>query len=122
LDRAWRDGSLSGVNAYRVWADIDLDALTHNLAVIRRRAGAGVRIMLVVKADAYGHGAVAVAHHAVRCGVAALGVGSSAEALELRQAGIRRRSSCSGPSSTTKRSTACATTCISRCTPVTGWR
>jgi alanine racemase len=77
------------VNAYRVWADIDLDALTHNLSVIRQRAGSGVRIMLVVKADAYGHGAVAVAHHAVRCGVAALGVGSSAEALELRQSGIR---------------------------------
>ncbi len=77
------------MNAYRVWADIDLDALTHNLAVIRRRAGAGVRVMLVVKADAYGHGAVAIAHHAVRCGVAAFGVGSSAEALELRQAGIR---------------------------------
>jgi alanine racemase len=44
--------------------------------------------MLVVKADAYGHGAVAVAHHAMRCGIAALGVGSSAEALELRHAGI----------------------------------
>lgn len=77
------------MNAYRVWAEIDLDALTHNLGVIRRRAGAGVRIMLVVKADAYGHGAVAIAHHAVRCGVAALGVGSSAEALELRHSGIR---------------------------------
>lgn len=45
--------------------------------------------MLVVKADAYGHGAVAMAHHAVRCGISALGVGTSAEALELRQAGIR---------------------------------
>jgi len=45
--------------------------------------------MLVVKADAYGHGAVAVAHHAVRLGVAALGVGTSAEALELRASGLR---------------------------------
>jgi len=89
LDRVARDGSLTHVNAYRVWADIDLDALTHNLSVIRRRAGVGVRVMLVVKADAYGHGAVAIAHHAVRCGVAALGVGSSAEALELRHSGIR---------------------------------
>ncbi|HEV8112811.1 MAG TPA: alanine racemase [Planctomycetota bacterium] len=77
------------MSAYRVWAEIDLDAMTHNLAVIRRRAGAGVRVMLVVKADAYGHGAVAVANHAVRCGVAALGVGTSAEALELRAAGVR---------------------------------
>ena len=88
MDEARFDGSLSPVNPYRVWADIDLDALTHNLVVIRRKAGAGVRIMLVVKADAYGHGAVPIAHHAVRCGVAALGVGSSAEALELRHSGI----------------------------------
>ncbi len=44
--------------------------------------------MLVVKADAYGHGAVAISHHAVRCGVEALGVGTCSEALELRQAGI----------------------------------
>lgn len=77
------------MNHHRVWAEIDLDAITHNLAVIRRRAGAGVRVMLVVKADAYGHGAVAVSHHAVRCGVGALGVGTSAEALELRESGMR---------------------------------
>lgn len=77
------------MSAYRAWAEIDLDALTHNLAVIRRRAGPGVRIMLVVKADAYGHGAIAVANHAIRCGVGAFGVGTSAEALELRASGIR---------------------------------
>jgi alanine racemase len=74
---------------HRVWADVDLDALTHNLDVVRQRAGAGVRVMLVVKADAYGHGAVAVSQHAVRCGIGALGVGTAAEAFELRQAGLR---------------------------------
>jgi alanine racemase len=72
-----------------VWADIDLDALAHNLGVIRRRVGEGVEVMLVAKADAYGHGAVAVAHHAVRCGVASIGVGTAEEALELRRAGVR---------------------------------
>ncbi len=77
------------MEANRVWVDIDLDALSSNLATIRSTAGSGVRLMLVVKADAYGHGAVAIAHHAVRCGISALGVGTSAEALELRQAGIR---------------------------------
>jgi alanine racemase len=77
------------VNAYRVWAEIDLDALTHNLREIKQRAGPSTRIMLVVKADAYGHGAVAIGNHAVRCGVGALGVGTSAEALELRQSGLR---------------------------------
>ncbi|MGK0216939.1 MAG: alanine racemase [Planctomycetota bacterium] len=73
----------------RAWAEVDLDALGHNLAVIRARAGPGTRLMLVVKADAYGHGAVAISHHAVRAGVSALGVGTSAEALELRRAGLR---------------------------------
>lgn len=74
---------------YRVWAEVDLDALSSNLAEISRRAGPGVGTMLVVKADAYGHGAVAIAHHAVRCGVSGFGVGTSAEALELRLSGIR---------------------------------
>src|ERR1043165_7249018 len=80
---------LPTVDAYRVWAEIDLDALAHNLAVIQRRVPEHVRIMLIVRADAYGHGAVAIAHHALRCGVSALGVGTSAEALELRKAGVR---------------------------------
>ena len=83
------DEYLALVEANRVWVDIDLDAFSRNLQAIRRKAGPGVRLMLVVKADAYGHGAVAIAHHAVRCGISALGVGTSAEALELRQAGIR---------------------------------
>ena len=48
-----------------------------------------MRVLLVVKADAYGHGAVAVAHHAVRLGISALGVGTTAEALELRASGLR---------------------------------
>ena len=77
------------MDAHRVWAEIDLDALSHNLARIRSRLERHVALMLVVKADAYGHGAVAVAHHALRCGVQALGVGTSAEALELRQSGVR---------------------------------
>jgi alanine racemase len=74
----------------RVWAEINLDALAHNIDAIRRRCATGTRVMLVVKADAYGHGAVAIAHHAVHCGIGALGVGTSAEALELRQGGLRQ--------------------------------
>lgn len=76
------------MDAYRAWADIDLDALEQNLAVIRRAVGQDVLVMLVVKADAYGHGAVAISHHAARAGVEAFGVGTSSEALELRRAGI----------------------------------
>jgi alanine racemase len=77
------------VDSYRAWADIDLDALAHNLARIQARIGPRVAVILVVKADAYGHGAIAVSHCALRHGVAALGVGTSAEALELRRAGVR---------------------------------
>jgi len=80
---------LAAVDSYRVRADIDLDALAHNLHGIRERVGRRTKLMLVAKADAYGHGAVAICHHAVRCGVEALGVGTAAEALELRQAGLR---------------------------------
>ena len=77
------------MDAYRVKAEIDLDALQHNLRAIRERAGPRVRVMLVVKADAYGHGARAIANHALHCGIHSLGVGTSAEALELRAVGIR---------------------------------
>jgi alanine racemase len=72
----------------RTWADVDLGALERNLAVVREHAGAGVSVMLVVKADAYGHGAVPVSWHLASRGVACLGVGDSTEALALRAAGI----------------------------------
>lgn len=71
----------------RTWAEIDLAALERNLARVRAAAG-GAEVMLVVKADAYGHGAVPVAWHLLGHGVRSLGVGDSAEALELRRHGI----------------------------------
>lgn len=72
----------------RVWADVDLDAISNNLGVVRSRLGHG-NVMLVVKADAYGHGAVRIARHVLERGEAsAFGVGDSTEALELREAGI----------------------------------
>ena len=77
------------MDAVRAWTEIDLDSLSRNLSAIRARASAGARVMLVVKQDAYGHGAVAVSHHATRAGIGALGVGTSGEALELRHAGVR---------------------------------
>ena len=42
----------------RTWAEIDLDALEHNYRVARQKIGPGVKYLGVVKADAYGHGAV----------------------------------------------------------------
>ena len=71
----------------RTWAEIDLGALERNLARVKEAAG-GAAVMLVVKADAYGHGAVPVSWHLLGHGVASLGVGDSTEALTLRAAGI----------------------------------
>jgi len=72
----------------RVWAEIDLDSITRNLNRLRFQAGPDRRIMAIVKANAYGHGAVPVAWHLATHGVDALGVGDSQEAIELRDAGI----------------------------------
>ncbi|HEU4401111.1 MAG TPA: alanine racemase [Candidatus Polarisedimenticolia bacterium] len=79
----------SPLDAYRpTWAEIDLDALAANLAVIRRRVGA-LPIMAVVKADAYGHGAVPVARALEAAGVAHFGVALPEEGVELRRGGLR---------------------------------
>jgi len=69
----------------RAW--IDLDALRSNLAVARASAR-GARVLAVVKADAYGHGAVAVSR-AIEGRCDALGVACLEEAMELRDAGVR---------------------------------
>lgn len=69
-------------------AEIDLDALTHNLTQFRSRLDPSIRLMAVVKANAYGHGAAKVAEEAVRFGVDYLAVAFLDEALELRSVGI----------------------------------
>jgi hypothetical protein len=73
------------------WLEIDLDALRHNLDVLRRLAGPGVPILPVVKADAYGHGAVEIAQALEGAGVAGLCVATYDEAVQLRAAGILAR-------------------------------
>ena len=70
-----------------VWAEIDLDALAHNVRLLAARA-APARLFAVVKANAYGHGAVACGRTALEAGAAALAVICVDEAEELRRAGI----------------------------------
>jgi alanine racemase len=70
------------------WLEIDLDLLERNLERIQERTGRGVGILLTVKADAYGHGAVQVAA-AAASRVRMFGVATVDEAVELREAGIR---------------------------------
>lgn len=70
------------------WLEIDLDALKANVRLMRGLLPPGVRVEPVVKADAYGHGAVAVARALIDDGIESVGVATFDEALELRQAGI----------------------------------
>ena len=66
--------------------DVDLDAIAANVSALA--AASGVRVIAVVKADAYGHGAEAVAHVAIEAGAAALAVATVEEALVLRRRGV----------------------------------
>jgi alanine racemase len=71
------------------WVDVDLAALEHNLSRIRERlAGSGAGILAVVKADAYGHGAVGVSRVLAAGGVDWLGVALLEEGAEIRRAGV----------------------------------
>ncbi|MHB8482761.1 MAG: alanine racemase [Nitrospiria bacterium] len=70
-------------------AEVDLNALLHNLRQIQRLSGPDHSLIAVVKADAYGHGAVKVSQTLEAAGVQILGVALVQEGIELRRAGIR---------------------------------
>lgn len=72
----------------RTWAEIDLDALERNYHALRRHIGPDVKFLGVVKADAYGHGAVQVGRLLQQLQADYLAVSSVDEAMELRQNGI----------------------------------
>ena len=71
-----------------VWAEIDLAAIAHNIAELRRCIGDKTLFMAVVKADGYGHGAVKVATQALASGAHWLGVARIDEGIALRRAGL----------------------------------
>ena len=73
------------------WAEVDLDALAWNYRAVRGRVGAGVLVMGVVKADAYGHGAAACAQRLAAEGAEWFGVATPEEAMTLRRAGLTGR-------------------------------
>jgi alanine racemase len=74
-----------------VWAEISLQAILHNLRVIRKQVGAQRKILAVVKSNAYGLGAVPVAKALQKAGTEWFGVTCANEGVELREAGIRKR-------------------------------
>ncbi|HCU25321.1 MAG TPA: alanine racemase [Deltaproteobacteria bacterium] len=82
--------SPDAANSFRpTRARIDLSALRHNFRLAKTLAGPQVGLLAVVKANAYGHGAIHVARICEKEGAAALGVATPQEGLELRAAGLR---------------------------------
>ena len=82
--------SLKANPTARAWREIDLKALLHNVRILKEQAGPGCEIMAVLKADAYGHGAVGTARALQKQGIVkAYAVACLSEAIRLRKAGIR---------------------------------
>lgn len=82
------DGNLNSKYGRDTVIEIDLDAVMHNVRQFRKHLPEKTQIMAVVKADAYGHGAVPVAQAALEAGAAYLGVAFADEGIQLRNAGI----------------------------------
>jgi len=71
------------------WAQINLDNLAHNFFQVQKRVSGQTKILVTVKADAYGHGLICVSRRLESSGVDFLGVASIDEGIKLRQAGIK---------------------------------
>src|ERR1051325_5387510 len=85
------------LNARRpTWAEIDTGALAANFQLVKQKVGPSVKVMAVVKANAYGHGAVECARRLEREGADWFGVALPEEGIELREAGITKPILCLG--------------------------
>ena len=76
-------------NAYRASACISLDALAYNIGQVRSMISPGTKLMCIVKADAYGHGACALAGRLLEMGADSFAVGTVEEGIELRRCGVK---------------------------------
>jgi alanine racemase len=81
--------NLSSMRQERAWVEINLAALAQNVRQLKGLLNSKTELMAVVKADAYGHGAVTVAQTALQHGATWLGVATIPEGIELREAGIQ---------------------------------
>ena len=75
-------------SSWNTWIEVDPSAIRRNTAAVCRFVGAAVQVMAILKADGYGHGALAAARAALAGGASWLGVANAAEGAELRHAGI----------------------------------
>ena len=76
-------------NYHRVYAQIDLDSIKHNIEVISAHVNEGVKLMTVIKADGYGHGAVPIGKEVESLNVDYIGVAIYQEGVLLREEGIK---------------------------------
>jgi alanine racemase len=90
--------SLNKEQKYRSWVEVDLDNFIGNLQEIKRLIGPQVDFMQVVKADAYGHGAIEISNIALKNGARMLGVANADEGVQLRISGIEAPIVILGPS------------------------
>lgn len=82
------DYRLSELIRQRAWVEIDQQALVHNVQQFKSLLKPHTALMAVVKADAYGHGAVRVSQTVLEAGATALAIATLGEGIELREAGI----------------------------------
>lgn len=85
---SWGEASIELMYRERAWVEIDCGAIAHNIRQLRTLLNPQTELMAVVKADAYGHGAIAVAKAALKAGASWLGVATIPEGIELRRAGL----------------------------------
>jgi alanine racemase len=86
----------------RAWVEIEISALSYNVKQLLKILSPRTQLMAVVKADAYGHGAVTVAQTALESGASWLGVATVPEGIQLREAGIKAPVLILGASHTTE--------------------
>lgn len=114
----------------RTWAEIDLDALARDFAAVRQAASKNAMVCCVIKADAYGHGAVRMAQEFEALGADWFAVSNLEEALQLRLGGISRPMLVLGytpprrppPWRSTGFPSACTAWSTPRSSPTTRWR
>lgn len=87
---------------FRSWVEVDLGNFSHNWSEIRRLVGPDVKVLQVVKADAYGHGAIEISNIALKNGAAFLGVANADEGVQLRVSGINAPIFILSPSTTSE--------------------
>src|SRR3990170_8965755 len=71
------------------WVEIDLNALKHNLLAVKKRVGPQIKILGIVKADAYGHGDYEVSRVLLNNSAEMLGIAILEEGIQLRDKGIK---------------------------------